>query len=104
LLPGELEDAVEEVVSAEEEALAGAELEEEFPEEEDALPDEALEPPVVDTPGFCVNETNCEPAAIGPEGFATQDPAGLRGDDWPNGMVPGCPTATLPVKSWVLTP
>jgi len=80
-LPEELEDVVEEVVSAEEEALAGAGLEEESPEEEDTLLDEALELPVADTPGFCVNETNCEPAAMGPEGFAAQDPAGLRGDD-----------------------
>jgi len=42
---------------------------------------------------------------MGPEGCAGQLPGGLKGLDWPKGMVPGCPTAMGPLgemKVWVL--
>jgi hypothetical protein len=50
------------------------------------------------TPGFWVRSTNWVPSAMGPEGLAAHDPAGLRGVVCPKGIVPAPPTATPPTK------
>ena len=44
---------------------------------------------VLGTPGFDVISVSCVPSAMGPEGFAGQEPSGLSGAVSPNGMVPG---------------
>jgi len=61
-------------------------------EDDDAEPEE--DPGV---PGLVVISTNWEPSAMGPPGFAGQLPGGLKGLDWPKGMVPGEPTGTGPL-------
>lgn len=62
---------------------------------------EAVVPP---TPGFWVRSTSCEPSAMGPEGFAGQEPAGFTGALIPKGIVPLPPTVTLPTKVVGLSP
>lgn len=62
---------------------------------------DAVVPP---TPGFWVRSTSCEPSAMGPEGFAGQEPAGLTGALIPKGMVPLPPTVMLPTKVVGLSP
>lgn len=58
-----------------------------------------LEPEELDTvPGLETWSTNCVPSAIGPDGFAGHDPAGLTAEVMPNGIVPASPTARLPTK------
>ena len=54
---------------------------------DDAAP-EATEPPPADTPGLDVMSVSWVPSAIGPEGFARQEPAGERTAVIPNGIVP----------------
>jgi hypothetical protein len=56
------------------------------------------------TPGFWVRSTSWEPSAIGPEGFAGHEPAGLRGAFMPKGIVPAPPTAVPPTKVFGLSP
>jgi len=56
------------------------------------------------TPGFWVISTSWEPSAMGPEGFAGHEPAGLRGALLPNGIVPVPPTAMPPTKVLGLSP
>ena len=56
------------------------------------------------TPGSVVISTNCVPSAIPPEVWAGHDPAGLSGDDCPNGIVPLAPTATPPTNVSGSTP
>lgn len=58
---------------------------------------EAALPP---TPGFVVRSESWVPSAIGPLGLAGQEPRGLRGLLWPNGIVPEAPTATFPTKTF----
>jgi hypothetical protein len=44
-------------------------------------------------PGELTISVSCCPAGTGPEGFAGQLPGGFRGPFWPNGIVPGAPSA-----------
>ena len=38
------------------------------------------------------------PSAMGPDGFAAQDPKGERGEERPKGMVPAEPSARPPTN------
>lgn len=102
----ELEEVAAVEVGVEDAAAAPAALEativalEVFAEEDDALITELeFELDELETvPGLETWSTNCVPSAMGPEGFAGHDPAGLSAEVIPNGIVPASPTARLPTK------
>lgn len=54
--------------------------------------------PELTAPGPLTWSTSWVPSAIGPLGFAGQEPAGLSTDVMPNGMVPFAPTLRFPAK------
>ena len=55
-------------------------------------------------PGSCVMSVSWVPSAMGPVGFAGQEPAGERGEERPKGMVPAVPTARPPTKLFWFVP
>lgn len=50
------------------------------------------------SPGLSTVSVSCVPSAMGPDGCATQEPGGLRGEVMPKGIVPAPPTLTPPTK------
>ena len=66
------------------------------------LPDGVPLPP--EAKGLVVISESWDPPAMGPSGWAGQDPRGLRGDFILNGMVPGAPTANPPTNRFRLAP